>query len=94
MANSDQIRKGDIVEISSYEGEDSTIIKQLRAISNMSPDRLAIMRIIDENTVLVALCKLEPRKTTSTFKTNVGEIYYNIFSAVSIDFCEIWNGSQ
>ena len=85
MVKSDQIRKGDIVAIDSYDGEDSTIEKQHRAISNMSPDRLAVMRIIDDNTVLVALCKLEPRKTTSTFKTNVGEIYIHTKCFYAVD---------
>lgn len=85
MVKGDQIRKGDIVKIDSYDGEDETITKQCRAISSMSPDRLAIMRIIDENTVLVALCKLEPRKTTSTFKTNVGEVHIHTKCFYAVD---------
>lgn len=85
MVKSDQIRKGDIVGINSYDGKDSTIAKQCRAISNMSPDRLAVMRIVDENTVLVALCKLEPQKTTNTFKTNVGEIYIHTKCFYAVD---------
>ena len=85
MIKTNQIRKGDIVEINFYNGEDSTIIKQSRAVLNMSPDRLAIIRIIDENTALVALCKLEPRKTTNTFKTNVGEIYIHTKCFYAVD---------
>lgn len=41
--------------------------------------------IIDENTVLVALCKLEPRKTTSTFKTNAGEVHIHTKCFYAVD---------
>lgn len=85
MIKINQFRRGDIVELNAYDGEDSTIIKQRRAILSMSPDRLAIVRIIDENTVLVALCKLDPRKATNTFKTNVGDIHIHTKCFYAVD---------
>lgn len=80
-----QIKKGDIVGINICDCEDLTIIKQRRAILSMSPDRLAVIRVIDENTILVALCKLEARKTTTAFKTNVGEIYVHTKYFYAVD---------
>ena len=75
MIKDSQIKRGDIVELGIYSGENSTKKKKYTAISNMKPDKLVVIRRTDENTILVAMCSYTQKKSSTVFQTNVGDIY-------------------
>lgn len=85
MKNDVQIKRGDIVELSVYNGGDSMKDKKYKDISNTNPDILVVMKIIDETTLLVAICKFRPRKSMVAFRSNIGDVYIQTKRFYTID---------
>ncbi len=83
MTTANEFRRGDIMELNIEDGEGST--NQYKSLVNLRPDRVTIIRRIDADKILVAMCKWMPGRHTTVFSTNVGDIYVYAKSFYAVD---------
>ncbi len=76
--------RGTLLELIEYSGSDSTKLKKYNAIIKLNTKQFIVLKKIDEDLCLVALCRDEFQDQWQKFNTINGSIYINIKSFYTI----------
>ena len=94
--NQKRFFRGDIVELEALAPTEDVKINKIRgALQQTNPYKLVVLRYIDDDLYLVAVCKETPEKTQFTIETSQGLLYIKVRAFYSIDglgmrLCSNW----
>lgn len=82
-----KMKRGDIVELKLLTGDDFENQNKYKALLALNPEKLIILRRIDETSFLVALGKHSQIKTTLSLPTNQGDLYIYVKQFYAVEEC-------
>ena len=83
--------RGKLLDLWIYSGNDSAILKKYNSIIKLNTSRFVVLKDIDEELCLVAMCREEPQTEREKFNTDKGFVYVNVksFYTVHKTFCSV-----